>query len=121
MVRQKREVKRKRNKPGCFYFVSNCMKLSYSIFVISIVLFSFSSCAFKAINRNKNITYLPADSNAYKPLQKLNVFAPKKTAVLKEVLIFVHGGRWNSGKKGLYSFFRSPALLAQTKTGCTPN
>ena len=67
----------------------------------------FSSCAFKAINRNKNITYLPADNVANKPAQTLNVFAPKKSAVLKEVLIFIHGGSWNSGRKGMYSFFGS--------------
>ncbi len=107
MVRQKRGVKRKRNKPFYFYFVNYRMKLFYSIVIISNVLFSLSSCAFKAINRNKNITYLPADSLAYKPLQKLNIFAPKKSTVLKEVLIFVHGGTWNSGRKEMYSFFGS--------------
>jgi acetyl esterase/lipase len=50
---------------------------------------------------------LPAYSLAYKPLQKLNIFAPKKSAVLKEVLIFIHGGTWNSGRKEMYSFFGS--------------
>lgn len=104
MVRQKREVKRKRNKPVYFYFVSYCMKLFYSIF-INIVLFSFNSCAFKSINRNKNITYLPVDKTTDKPAQKLNVFAPKKSDDLKEVLIFVHGGSWNSGRKEIYNFF----------------
>lgn len=105
MARQKRGVKRKRNNLIYFYFVNYRMKLLYSILGVSIVLFSLNSCAFKAINRNKNITYLPADSIAYKPLQKLDIFAPKKGTVLKEVLIFVHGGTWNSGRKEMYSFF----------------
>ncbi|MFN0082984.1 MAG: hypothetical protein ACKVOM_10750, partial [Ferruginibacter sp.] len=74
------------------------MKLFYSIFIISIVLFNFNSCAFKSIKRNKNITYLPADRTTDKPAQTLNIFAPKKSTVLKEVLIFVHGGSWNSGR-----------------------
>lgn len=65
----------------------------------------FYSCAFKSINRSKNITYLPADETANKSAQTLNVFAPKKSLQLKEVLIFVYGGSWNSGKKELYSFF----------------
>ena len=65
----------------------------------------FSSCAFKSINRSKNIIYLPADNVANKPAQTLNVFAPKKSAALKEVLIFIHGGAWNSGRKEMYSFF----------------
>ncbi len=74
----------------------------FSVFVISL---ASNSCAFKSINRSKNITYLPADNIANKPEQKLNVFAPKKSVQLKDVLIFVYGGSWNSGRKELYSFF----------------
>ena len=36
--------------------------------------------------------------------QELNVFAPRKHAVLKDVFVFIYGGTWNSGKKSLYSF-----------------
>ncbi len=72
-----------------------------------IVVATFSSCAFKRIHRSKNITYLPADEVASKPAQKLNVFAPKKSAQLKDVLIFVYGGSWNSGRKEIYNFFGS--------------
>jgi acetyl esterase/lipase len=38
---------------------------------------------------------------------ELSVFAPGKRADLYEVLIFIHGGSWNSGKKSLYNFFGS--------------
>ena len=65
----------------------------------------FSSCAFKSVHRSKDITYLPADNIASKPAQTLNIFAPKKTADFKDVLVFVYGGSWNSGRKELYSFF----------------
>lgn len=71
--------------------------------MISIV--GLCSCAFKSINRSKNITYLPADETANKPAQTLNIFSPKKSAQLKEVLIFVYGGSWNSGRKEIYNFF----------------
>ncbi len=79
--------------------------LAFSIFIAVVILLACTSCAFKSINRSKNITYLPADNIANKPEQKLNVFAPKKSAQLKDVLIFIYGGSWNSGRKELYSFF----------------
>ena len=63
------------------------------------------SCAFKSVHRSKDIPYLPLDNSTNKPAQTLNVFAPKKTTDLKDVLVFVYGGSWNSGKKELYSFF----------------
>lgn len=64
------------------------------------VLVVFSSCSTKKF---KNITYTTSIQN--KPLQ-LNVFVPRK---LKDkdltVLIYVHGGNWNSGNKNIYGFF----------------
>lgn len=65
----------------------------------------FTSCAFKSVHRSKTITYLQADSLKNKTAEKLNIFAPTKSTILKNVLIFVHGGSWNSGRKELYSFF----------------
>lgn len=62
-------------------------------------------CAFKRVNRSKNITYLPADAGNDKPAQKLNIFAPYHNDSLNDVLIFMYGGSWNSGRRGLYSFF----------------
>jgi acetyl esterase/lipase len=77
--------------------------LSLSFILIS-GIFIFSSCAFKCIKRSKNITYQHADSTSNTFEEKLNVFAPKKHKELKNVLIFIHGGNWNSGKKSLYNF-----------------
>lgn len=37
------------------------------------------------------------------PEKQLNVFTPKKAEKLP-VLIFIHGGSWNSGRKEIYSF-----------------
>lgn len=66
-----------------------------------------SSCAFKRVTRSKNITYQKADSATNTAEEKLNVFAPARHKKLKNVLIFIHGGNWNSGKKSLYNFFGS--------------
>ena len=65
---------------------------------------AISSCAFKIVNRTKDITYLKADSTKNIAEQKLNVFAPRKKGKLKDVFIFVYGGTWNSGHKSLYNF-----------------
>ncbi len=83
----------------------NSFQILSSLFVALMCCSIFSSCAFKSVHRSKNITYLPADNIYNKPEQKLNIFAPKKSAELKNVLIFVYGGSWNSGRKEIYSFF----------------
>ena len=67
-------------------------------------MLTVSSCAFKIVNRSKDITYLNADSTRNITEQKLNVFAPRKKGKLKDVFIFVYGGTWNSGYKSLYNF-----------------
>ncbi|MEO7769115.1 MAG: alpha/beta hydrolase [Ferruginibacter sp.] len=80
------------------------MKSSISLALICVYLFANTGCAFKAVTRSKEIVYLSSDSSLHREAQKLNVFAPSHYSSLKEVLIFIHGGRWNSGKKSLYSF-----------------
>lgn len=60
------------------------------------------NCASKKI---KNIPYsqLVAKSS-FNSQPTLNVFMPKKGNALNPVLIFVHGGYWESGKKETYGF-----------------
>lgn len=69
------------------------------------IFLSVTGCAFKSVHRNKHITYKAAELN--KSSQELNVFAPADKHKLKPVLIYVHGGSWNSGNKKLYSFLGS--------------
>src|SRR6202012_231471 len=76
-----------------------------SLTLLVVALFLFSSCAFQSVTRSKNLTYQKADSTTNTTEEKLNVFAPRKHKQLEDVLIFIHGGNWNSGKKGLCSFF----------------
>lgn len=69
------------------------------LFLISILI-AFSSCSTKKF---KNITYATSVQN--KPL-KLNIFVPRKMKGEKlPVLIYVHGGNWNTGNKNIYGFF----------------
>jgi len=66
-----------------------------------------SSCSFRAVKRTKGIVYFKTDSAKHVDQQKLNVFAPRKSSSKKNVLVFIHGGNWNSGNRSLYGFFGS--------------
>jgi len=79
----------------------NLIKLS--LFCLLILL---QGCAFQTISRSKNLTYLEADSKNSLPEKQLNVFSPKGAKDLP-VLIFIHGGSWNSGNKEIYDFLGS--------------
>lgn len=76
-------------------------------FCLLFLLTTFSSCAFRRIHRDKGIVYqeeTKAASGETLPPQKLDVFVPKKIKKGEDlpVLVFVHGGNWNSGGRGLY-------------------
>lgn len=72
------------------------------IFLLLGSIFSLQSCTSARIVATKDLTYLEADSVLSLPEKKLNVFAPKDAKNLP-VLIFIHGGSWNSGDKKTYS------------------
>ncbi len=79
--------------------------MSIQRLILGMLLISLSySCAFRRISRTKEITYLQAGDSL--PEKQLNVFSPKKKGNYP-VLLFVHGGSWNSGKKEIYDFFGS--------------
>ncbi|GGC13678.1 alpha/beta hydrolase [Dyadobacter sediminis] len=70
---------------------------------ISSFLLLFSGCSFRRISVSKNVVYQKADKTHAE--LSLNVFAPKKTETPKNVLVFFHGGNWNSGRKSQYAIF----------------
>lgn len=70
-------------------------------FMSAAFLFLLSGCSFRRISKSKDIVYQLADKKI--PEQKLNIFASKKHAQDKNVLIFIHGGNWNSGRKSQYN------------------
>jgi len=75
------------------------MRLKDYIYVL-IIAMAISGCSSK---KYKNISYLqPTTATTDEP--SLNIFSPRKTALKTPVLIFVHGGNWNSGDKKMYGF-----------------
>lgn len=78
-------------------------------------MFMFSNCASQ---KYENIAYLDkavSEKTKDQHLPTLNIFSPKKIKKFSKkfdakdqklpVLIFVHGGNWNSGDKETYNFF----------------
>lgn len=77
------------------------MRYQITILCLSMLL-SLSSCASK---KYKNISYL-TENNSSKEKPTLTVFSPRNSKHQNNpVLVFVHGGNWNSGDKKLYGFF----------------
>ncbi|WP_460674329.1 alpha/beta hydrolase [Larkinella ripae] len=56
--------------------------------------------------RTKDLAYVAADSPDFSPERHvLDVFSPRrKTAGRRPVVLFIHGGNWDSGSKNLYTF-----------------
>jgi acetyl esterase/lipase len=77
------------------------MTFQHQFFTIALIscLLAFSACSLHPIVKNKNIVYDKENG------LKLDVFSPKNKQKTKAVLVFIHGGNWNAGKKETYSFF----------------
>ena len=71
------------------------------LFLMVTILTFASSCAFRSVHRNMDITY--TDSNADLPIKKLDIYAPKNADNLP-VMVFFYGGSWKSGAKKTYHF-----------------
>lgn len=76
------------------------MYLKYPLFLFTAIV--LSSCGAKKI---KDISYTEDLQNKVLKSAKLNVFVPRKTHEKLPILIFVHGGNWNTGNKNTYGFF----------------
>ncbi|WP_026755865.1 alpha/beta hydrolase [Sediminibacter sp. Hel_I_10] len=68
---------------------------------IMILLMALVLCSC-ASQKHKNIAYL--NTEAPQEDLKLNVFEPRDLESKRPVVIFVHGGNWNSGNKNTYGF-----------------
>lgn len=73
------------------------------LLIFSLSLSILASCSFKGINRHYDLPYLKEGNAFGLPEKQLDIYAPKK-ANAEEVLIFIHGGNWNSGNKDIYKF-----------------
>jgi acetyl esterase/lipase len=74
------------------------MKLKILIFLF--IASGISGVYSKNINVKKDIRYISDDQRTTRNL--LDVYYPKITDLKKNVLVFIHGGSWNSGKKETY-------------------
>ena len=81
----------------------NLRRLPLQVSILFILL--FTGCAFRSISTHKNIVYTQNKNGI--PPQQLNIFFPDKKQALKEVIVFIHGGNWNSGNKSQYTFLGS--------------
>ncbi|WP_373523608.1 alpha/beta hydrolase, partial [Aquiflexum sp.] len=75
--------------------------------LFAILLLASFSCSLKRVQRSKDITYMENGLLGYLPKKQLNVFAPKKADGKNPVMLFFHGGSWNSGNKDIYDFLGS--------------
>ncbi|TDD75315.1 alpha/beta hydrolase [Flavobacterium caseinilyticum] len=75
------------------------MRVSFFI-IILLNAFLLVNCSSK---KNTDISYINSTEKSTAKTPKLNVFVPRKSSLTPvPVIIFVHGGNWNSGKKGTY-------------------
>lgn len=87
------------------------MQLSQFAFPLLLFFLLFATgCASltKRITRTLDLAYVPADEPTFDSVRhRLDVYAPRRRATPKKVLVFIHGGNWNSGSKDLYRFLGS--------------
>jgi acetyl esterase/lipase len=74
------------------------------LLLLGALLVSASGCSFRRVVRHSDIPYQAIDPATRTPEQSLNVFAPRNQQELHPVLVFIHGGSWNSGRKEQYKF-----------------
>lgn len=72
--------------------------------ILGVLLCLFiTSCGVKKM---VDVDYLSKNSSKSQISPTLNIFSPKSAKYQNTpVLLFVHGGNWNSGKKEIYNFF----------------
>ena len=75
--------------------------MRYTFTILTLLGLTFSTgCSSKKIKDKSFLTAAVVDSAV---LPKLNIFEPTNKSVSAPVLIFIHGGNWNSGNKDTYN------------------
>lgn len=75
------------------------MRYSFTILTLMSIFF-LTGCSTKKIKDQSFMTSAVVDSVE---APKLNIFQPDNKSVAAPVLIFIHGGNWNSGNKDTYN------------------
>ncbi len=74
------------------------MNLKPLLFLLFMFL-AFADAFSKNVNREKDIPYI---ADAKDARHFLDVTYPEREGEAKDVIVFIHGGSWNSGKKDIY-------------------
>ncbi|MCB2378419.1 alpha/beta hydrolase [Hymenobacter sp. BT635] len=76
------------------------------LLIVVLVLVANEVAQARPSRRTTDIAYVPTSEAGFDTQRhRLNVYAPRrKAAVPYPVVVFIHGGNWNSGNKNLYSF-----------------
>ncbi len=77
--------------------ISKLTTLLFRCAALSCWAFAITSCA---VRKTTSLTYQEGTSKF--PAQQLDVYAPRKVKSPRPVLVFIHGGNWNSGHKKQY-------------------
>ncbi|GAB3882434.1 alpha/beta hydrolase [Spirosoma agri] len=74
--------------------------------LIMVFVFANEYAVARSSRRTKDIAYVQANQPGFNAeRQTLDVYTPKnESAKTRPVVVFIHGGAWNSGSKSLYSF-----------------
>ncbi|WP_375436904.1 alpha/beta hydrolase [uncultured Hymenobacter sp.] len=87
--------------------VPRCWLALPTLFLLPLLLLVANEYATaRPSRRTQDVAYVPATDPAYDAERHLlDVYAPKRKATKPyPVVIFIHGGSWNSGNKNFYSF-----------------
>ncbi|MBC7448093.1 MAG: alpha/beta hydrolase [Hymenobacteraceae bacterium] len=58
-----------------------------------------------ASHRTADVAYVPTTESGFDATRhRLDVYAPRTPAPLRPIVVFIHGGSWNSGRKDTYRF-----------------
>ena len=86
------------------YFLISLLALGLALVL---VLLATEYAAGRPSRRVKDVAYVPASAADFDTERhRLDVYAPKKAVpgAGYPVVVFIHGGNWNSGNKSLYTF-----------------
>ncbi|GAB4055969.1 alpha/beta hydrolase [Spirosoma litoris] len=87
------------------HFLRLLWQIPVALLILSIFLFSISGYAISFNSRRtKDVAYVSSTSPDFSPERHLlDIYTPRSTSAKgRPVVVFMHGGAWNSGSKNLY-------------------
>lgn len=95
------------NKPKRVLIYRLLWQAPAALFVLLMLLFFVNECATaRPSRRTKDIAYVDAGTPGFHAERHLlDVYAPKRSSAKpRPVVVFIHGGNWDSGNKNIYTF-----------------